>query len=171
MKNNSMQRQAGVTLIELIVTLFVVAIVTMVAIPAFRTFLQNNRMIAVTNDVVLAFNAARSEAVKRRQTVRVCAGDTASGCQAGAGFDEGWLVWIDGNGNDQFDAGEELLVQNKIEGLTIEGFDAIRFDASGVPDSSGTLSICDSRGVDSARGVSVLPTGRITTSGVTPSCG
>ena len=55
----------GVTLVELLVTLAVVATVLTLGIPTFTAFLQNNRMSAAANDVLSSMHLARSEALKR----------------------------------------------------------------------------------------------------------
>lgn len=68
-----MKRESGFTLIELVVTIAVAAILMAVAIPSFRGTLQNNRMTTQANEFVTAFNMARSEAIRRAQNVIICA--------------------------------------------------------------------------------------------------
>ena len=62
----------GFTVIELMITVLVAAIVLGVGIPNFQEFLANNRMATSANDVITALHAARSEAVKRRANVSIC---------------------------------------------------------------------------------------------------
>ncbi|UCG74370.1 MAG: GspH/FimT family pseudopilin [Chromatiales bacterium] len=64
--------QKGFTMIELMITLLVAALVLGVGVPNFQQFLANNRMATATNDVVTALHAARSQAVKRRGNVSIC---------------------------------------------------------------------------------------------------
>ncbi len=58
----------GFTLFELIVTIAVAAIIVSVGIPGFTSFVQNNRAVTHTNDLVTALNLARSEATWCRST-------------------------------------------------------------------------------------------------------
>lgn len=85
----------GFTLIELLVTLAVAAILLTVAIPNFQTFLMNSRMASQANDLITAFNMARSEAVKRAANVMVCAGTS---CTVAGSWMQGWIV-ADAAGN------------------------------------------------------------------------
>ena len=66
-------RPGGFTLVELMVTLTVLAILVGVALPSFRDMILNNRRTAIVNDLVSSLLLARSEAIKRGQPVSVCA--------------------------------------------------------------------------------------------------
>lgn len=73
--------QRGFTLIELMMTLVVVVILAAVAMPAMREFNVRGNVTSATNDLVVALNLARSEAVKRGRNVLVVAasGDWSNG--------------------------------------------------------------------------------------------
>lgn len=59
----------GFTLIELMVTIAVAAILLAVAVPSFRHLIISNRLTTAANDVVTALTVARSEAIKRNADV------------------------------------------------------------------------------------------------------
>lgn len=103
----------GVTLIELLVALSVMAIVLTLGIPAFTDFFASSRMSAASNDVVSAMHLARSEAIKRRRSVVVCASTNASSpnpaCSGAANPGNGWLVFVDDDADATVDAGELIL--------------------------------------------------------------
>ncbi len=111
----------GFTLLELLVTIFVVAILISVGVPSFVRTIQTSRMAGSTNDLVTSMHRARSEAVKRRAPVTLCASNNplaaAPTCNAGGNM-VGWVVFVDdadldGNGlpdgNIVIDAGEIIL--------------------------------------------------------------
>lgn len=77
-------RHRGFTLIELLMTLVVVAILTAVAMPAMREFGVRGNVTSATNDLVVALNLARSEAVKRGRNVLVVA--------TSGSWNNGWTV-------------------------------------------------------------------------------
>jgi type IV fimbrial biogenesis protein FimT len=71
-----MKSPSGFTLIELMLTLTVAAVLMMIAAPSFREFLQNSRMSAQVNLFISDLNISRSEAVKRRTRVTMCKSST-----------------------------------------------------------------------------------------------
>jgi len=96
------RRQNGFTVLELMIVIAVMAILTVVAVPNFRNAIQNNRITAQTNDLITAFQLARSEAVKRGRPVTVCASNVIEAEDDGNAptcdddWSEGWMVVVDG---------------------------------------------------------------------------
>jgi len=72
-KYSLLAKYRGFTLIELMVTLAIAAILVSIAIPNFNTLIQNNRITAHANEFLSALSIARSEAIKRGATVAVTA--------------------------------------------------------------------------------------------------
>lgn len=86
---------AGFTLVELIITVTVAGILMALAVPAFRTYLLNDRQWLQQSSLVMAFNAARSEAIKWDIAggAQVCASANGTTCN-GASWAQGWIVLI-----------------------------------------------------------------------------
>lgn len=91
------QRQRGVTLIEMMVTVAVAAILMAAAVPSFNTMIQNNRISAQVNDFVSAVHAARGEAIKRGTPVTLCSSSNQRSCNGGQTWNGGWVVFEDQN--------------------------------------------------------------------------
>ncbi len=83
-------RISGFTLIEMMVTLAVLAILVTVAIPNYQAFVLNSRMTAQANDFLASLQLARSEAIKRNASVTMSA--------KGDGWEDGWQI-TDAGGN------------------------------------------------------------------------
>jgi type IV fimbrial biogenesis protein FimT len=102
---NQYRRVRGVTLIELLVTLTVAAILLGVAVPSFTNLIVSNRAVAQTSLFVNALNYARSEAVKRGQFVyvRPPSGSTD--------WTQGWQIFVKASTNldSTFQTGDTLL--------------------------------------------------------------
>ena len=82
----------GFTLVELMVTVAVAAILVTVAVPAFTSLIRDMRVNTAVNTFLASVHFARSEAARRGVRVAVCASPDQQKCQAGADFDDGWLV-------------------------------------------------------------------------------
>jgi len=72
----------GFTLLELMVTIAVLAILATVGVPSFRDLIQNNRVTTQTNELVSALSFARTEAVKRGRNVDVVLTQQGTGWRA-----------------------------------------------------------------------------------------
>lgn len=91
--------QEGLTLLELIMTLAVAAIVLAVGVPSFQNLIQNQRLTAAINQFVGALALARSEAIKRGVRVTLCKSADGQCCAGGGGYHQGWIVFADPNGD------------------------------------------------------------------------
>lgn len=138
------------------VTLAVVAIALGLAVPVFTTVTANNRMSTATNDLVSSLHAARSEALKRRARVVVCATPSDAGrCVAGGSFGHGWMTFVDANADGQLDAGEAVLHRHgAFDGPLADGVSAtsaaLAFAEDGTlvvdaPLHDFNIQICDGR--------------------------
>lgn len=147
----------GFTLIELMVTVSIVAIMASIAVPSYQSFVAQTRLTTQTNDLATALSQARSEAVKRGVRVTVCKtadpADPSPTCTTSGGWQQGWLVFVDnthvtGNVAGTIDgsgagADQRLRVFGALQGSTL----------SGGTESGGT-------GTNFENWISYLPSGR-----------
>ena len=97
--------QRGFTLVELMVTLVVLAVLLALAAPNMVSFVNNSRLRASQGEFVSALMLARSEATRRGKAVTV---QVLASRGVGAEFSGGWRVFEDANKNNQWDLGEEI---------------------------------------------------------------
>lgn len=67
-----MNKADGFTLVELMITLAVAAILLTVGIPSFRDFVMNNRITTQANEFVASIHLARSLAIKHQRPTQIC---------------------------------------------------------------------------------------------------
>lgn len=163
----------GFSLVELVVSMAIMAILVAVAFPSFESTLRANRVSTAANDLVAALALARSEAVSSTGTSGVCA--SAGGTACDGSWNDGWLVWRDADGDGAFDpANDPVLRATANDGKTTAdggSVQSFRYDARGralaISDmgnavASGAVRIqaTDCGSGDSSRTVSVASTGR-----------
>lgn len=95
------EKNRGFTLLELLVTISVAAIILSFGVPSFMDVVRNGRAATNANDFVTALAIARSEAVKRGARVTVCASDDQATC--GGDWEDGWIVFADSAATDDTD--------------------------------------------------------------------
>lgn len=145
----------GFTLIELVVTLVVTAILITIGIPSFEDFIKSNNIKANANTLLTDFHLARSEAVKRNGPVRICKSSDLKSCTSAGGWEQGWIIFPDKNKNSVVDNGEYIIRSNgPAKGyITMRGNtnvkDSLLFQSSG-KSIVGSIIICDDRITDFA---------------------
>lgn len=175
-------KMAGFTLIELMVTLAITAIIVTQAVPSFDTMIKNNRLVSQTNSLVGDINLARSEAVKRGVRVILCrsADPTLANPTCGGTantWTSGWLVFASGDGNNTYQVGVDTLIRvgkPRANSLQIKTNNTsnhnLEYNSDGTTNEAGgtaAFAICDDRDGDGTydtafgRQIQVNPVGHV----------
>jgi type IV fimbrial biogenesis protein FimT len=136
----------GFTLIELMVTVAVMAVVLTLGVPAFRDTVRNSALTATINEFIATLNFARSEAVKRGVQVTVRKTSTSDT----VGWEGGWQVFTDVSANGQYDSATDQLlrVHDALKtNYTLRGnnnfTNYISYQPSGESNTMGSFGLCD----------------------------
>ena len=174
---------SGFTLIELMVTLTVLAILVSLALPDLGNVIRNNRRTVLVNELLAGLMLARSEASRSGQPLVLCGVDDANGNQSidvaeqtctGLDWRDGWIVavWTDADSDGALDAGE-LAAPLRMFVNDYDGYRVTGSGFSGAPvagavalmpfnrqGTSGRVTVCDPRGVSRSRAVDFAANGR-----------
>jgi type IV fimbrial biogenesis protein FimT len=156
-----MRLQRGFTLLELMVTLAVAAILFSVAVPGFQQMVQRNRVITYTNDFIATVNYARSEAIRTASPVSICASSDGATCTGT--WSQGWITFAnrDGDNPAEVDAGgvePVLKVHERLNGQYTLSSDAVfaggvTYDVSGAANATGVLAVCHAGSLAQSRAI------------------
>jgi type IV fimbrial biogenesis protein FimT len=157
-----MSLQRGFTVLELMVTLAVAAILFSVAVPGFQQLTQRNRIVTYTNDFIATVNYARSEAIRRAQPVSICASSDGASCSGT--WSEGWIVFANADGDSPAvrDVATEpvLRVHEALSTnytLTPDAVFAndVTYDMNGAASGTGVLAVCYQSQAERSRAIVV----------------
>ena len=125
-----MKRPAGFTLIELMITLVVAAVLMGVAIPFLSGLVFRTQLSTATNELSSQLALARGEAVNRGRTAALCGSSDGFSCDGQ--WATGFAVWVDTDRDGTADANEfvRFFEQPQNIGLTA-AVDEVAFDARG----------------------------------------
>lgn len=150
----------GFTLVELMVTVSVLAILGAVAMPSLTAFTASNRLSALSSDLVSSLMLARTEAARAGLPVLVL---PATGGVTGNEFAKGWNLYLDNNSSGTQDSGDTLVrTYAALPGtLKMQGSSTLRFSAIGylTPAATVTFVLCPSTGLKNGVLVTVPPSG------------
>lgn len=133
MKTSASSRDAGFTLIELMVTIAVAAILLVVATPSFVSYQRSSELTSAANSFVAGISVARSEAMKRGMNAMLVPA-------TGTDWSSGWTVFVDQDRSGGLNTGDTTVVQQPAlpsyfsatgQGTASETPAYIMFDASG----------------------------------------
>lgn len=157
---------AGFTLIEVMVTLAVIAVLATLSAPYFRDLMMANQLTSNANNLVLAALAGRVEAIKRNQQIRISALDASS---AGNEWGPGLVVYVDNDASSTFTVGDEEIrtISAVPSAHTVNGPNGVTgfgFLPSGEINSTSVplvLQVCDNRSSETGRSVTITGTGQV----------
>jgi len=154
----------GYTLLELLGTVVIVAVVLSIGVPSFADFMATQRQRAEVVHLFHALHEAKKASVTRHRFVSLCASDNGETCVARRDWSGGWILFenTDRETPPQRDPGEPVLRRRKVDsGILIESNRrAYTLRATQRRATNGTIVVCDRSGRVEPRAVVVNHFGR-----------
>lgn len=150
---SQVRRQAGVTLVELMIALVILSIIIAFGVPSFRESTANAAIRGTTMDLVAAINTARADAVNLRAVVDMTPA-TASG------WSSGWVLVYPAPHADE---GRSFAVATGVQVSETNGLLTLQFRPNGTVDNEAIFTICDGRTGETGRKITLNRLGRMTT--------
>jgi type IV fimbrial biogenesis protein FimT len=161
-------RQRGMTLVELMFTIFIMAVLAMIAIPSWRDASLGSRLTATANSLHGSIQIARSEAIKTNTPIILCVSTDGENCAGAGDWDQGWIVLRQLMGDGVDADGNPIIVvlhsepaqSNNFKVVEEGGLTELTFQPIGVGASAARFTVCREEPVgNQARVVSVTATG------------
>ncbi|MGR8919703.1 MAG: GspH/FimT family pseudopilin [Gammaproteobacteria bacterium] len=172
--STSLHRSSGFTIIEMMMSVALVATLSAIAVPSLGEFAKNASMRGQALELVSSISLARTEALKRGSRVILCrSGDPEAAAPACGGNDRdwstGWLVFAVEDADNDFDIGTDILLDIGLPAppqVSVRsngsGNNYLVFNADGTLDESSAVryAVCDDRGEGFGREVQIGLVGR-----------
>lgn len=101
-------KQSGFTLIELLVVVAIIGILSATFV-SMGSLVKDFRVGYINQRLYSSILLARSEAIKRGETITICRSLLGNQCDSGDNWSNGWIVFYDSNGNRRVDESDKLL--------------------------------------------------------------
>ncbi|WP_282598034.1 GspH/FimT family pseudopilin [Chromobacterium violaceum] len=160
----------GFSLLELMVTIAVAALLLTVALPAWQVFVLNQRLIGTRDQLISAMNQARSLSISNDDVVTICPYNAGSASSCGTSWSAGWAIF-------ELPQGGASPVRVQAQPLTLGSSPTINAATSGgaslssisfnprppyvAAGQTGDFRLCDSRGASYALSFNLQTTGYI----------
>lgn len=160
------RQQPGFTVLELIVTMAIIAVLLTTGVPAIEAYGLNLRMKTAMDQLQTDLKLTRGHAISHNIKTVICPANDSNDCSGQSAWQDGWIVFTDINGDRQKQDSEPLLkYSGALARLNINSSRSrtyLRFFPNGsAPGSNITIRFCDRRGAAKAGTITVSNSGRI----------
>ena len=163
----------GITLMEFLITLVIVAILASISIPSFHQLLQWVRISVASSDLERTIRNGRRQAITSGQTVRICPSVDGTSCSRDNMWQNGWITFIDSTGSMRREPEDKMLaVHDKVKAIKISHNRGtlLSFNRLGRLSQNGSFTICNTSGDWGSRKLVMIHSSRLRLESVSSEC-
>ena len=154
----------GYSLLELIVTIALAAVLVTLGLPSFSALKARHAQRVEINALFHAVHLARKASIMRKQVVSLCPTLSGTACDPGRDWSGGFLVFENSDRDEppELDAGETLLYRH-LAGTSVKitaNRSGFTLRATFLRATNGTLVVCDQAGRVAPKALVISYTGR-----------
>jgi type IV fimbrial biogenesis protein FimT len=167
MRNAQPHNQAGITLIELVVAIAIIALLATFATQGATRAIYASRTAGGLASLIASLTRARSVAASTEIDVVLCPSVDGETCSAGYHWERGWIAFQATKPGSNHVADEAIVVResalaSNVHLITSPGRTRIRFQGNGSnAGSNATFTLCDGRGPRSATAYAMANNGNL----------
>ena len=110
----------GITLIEMMIVIVILSILLAIAVPNFSNLILSNQISGHASDFIDTLRIAKTESNAKLTPVTVCVrNNNGDDCDAAATWSNGWIAFLDNNGDTTVDNGETIIYEYEALGQQI----------------------------------------------------
>lgn len=164
--NNPIQTNKGFTLIEVLISLSLIALLFGVAISDIKGFMHISQTSKARGEISYAIQRTRNEAISRNTPVSLCKSSNSSSCTTLGNYEQGWLIFTNHDKDAKIDSNEKILYihQALFKQISIVGNrnfkNRITFLPTGDSTSFGRLVICNKKRIKTSEAIFINATGK-----------
>lgn len=151
LRRTASQIQSGISLVELLTGLTVAGVLGSLTI-GMSDLVGSHAISAEVNGLMTDLALARSESIKRRNTITLCTSTDRTNCSNSAAWRDGWIIFVDSNRNRIIDGEDQLLrIQEPLRPDSdlhygSDYFHYVMYSAGGTVYPGGTFTFCSKKG-------------------------
>ncbi len=108
-----MKKQLGISLIELLITLTIISILTMITIPGLHELMQQAQDNAVKDEILRLIKVANNEAQLQKKSVTICHSSNLRSCRGD--WSQGQIVFVDIAGDGEVHHQNQIITVNQMQ--------------------------------------------------------
>ncbi|MDN2662754.1 GspH/FimT family pseudopilin [Psychromonas sp. 14N.309.X.WAT.B.A12] len=139
---NSKEHQQGFTLIEMLITIAVAAILLSIVVPSFNSIIESSKERTTRDSLVSAIYSAKQQAQSERVNVYLCSSNDGESCADTTDWGSDWLIYQDDDSSGDLDEDDTIIanISSKTDAITSE-IKEVKFTPTG-HSLANTFKIC-----------------------------